>query len=241
MTSKQVEYVGKDLEAMSFADSYHRWILDLMRPYVGRNVVEVGAGTGSFSELLLTTEPDSLTMVEPSEMYGDLCQNISSRSSLPSVRYHQNIFSNVAREIATAGPPDSIIYINVLEHIENDLEELRVVHQTLKSSGHLIVFVPALPMLFSKFDRSIGHFRRYRKGELRSKLEEAGFRVKDLRWFDMLGILPWLLKYRIGGSTSMEAGAVELYDRVAVPVIRRAESLISPPVGKNLFAVAEKI
>jgi len=226
---------------MSFADSYHRWILDLMRPYVGRNIVEVGAGTGSFSELLLTTDPDSLTMVEPSEMYDDLCENISARPNIPSVRYHQNIFSNVAPEIATSGPPDSIIYINVLEHIENDLDELRVVHRTLKPSGHVIVFVPALPMLFSKFDRSIGHFRRYTKGELQKKLEDAGFRVKDLRWFDMLGILPWLVKYRLGGSTSMEAGAVELYDRVAVPVIRRAESLIKPPVGKNLFAVAEKI
>lgn len=241
MTPKRIEYVGKDLEAMSFADSYHRWILDLMRPYVGRNVVEVGAGTGSFSELLLTTRPDSLTMVEPSEMFGELQVNISSRTDVPQVKFHQNIFSNVADEIAASGPPDSIIYINVLEHIENDLDELRVVHRTLKSAGHLVVFVPALPMLFSKFDRSIGHFRRYRRRDLRSKLEEAGFRVKDLRWFDMLGILPWLVKYRIAGSTAMEAGAVELYDRVAVPIIRRAESLISPPVGKNLFAVAEKI
>ena len=241
MTPKQVEYVGKDLEAMSFAESYHRWILDLMRPYLGRNVVEVGAGTGSFSELLLTAHPDSLTMVEPSEMFSELQTNISSRTEARQVRFHQNIFSNVADEIALAGPPDSIIYINVLEHIENDLDELRAVHRTLKSDGHLIVFVPALPMLFSKFDRSIGHFRRYRRSELRSKLEEAGFRVKDLRWFDMLGILPWLLKYRIAGSTAMEAGAVHLYDRLAVPIIRRAETLISPPVGKNLFAVAEKI
>ena len=241
MTSKRIEYVGKDLEAMSFADSYHRWILDLMRPYVGRNMVEVGAGTGSFSELLLTLEPDSLAMVEPSDMFNELQENISSRPNLPRVAFHHDVFSNVADEIASAGPPDSIVYINVLEHIENDLDELRIVHRTLKPGGHLIVFVPALPLLFSKFDRSLGHFRRYRKSELRSRLEEAGFRMKDLRWFDMLGILPWLVKYRIAGSTSMEPGAVHLYDRLAVPVIKRAESLIAPPVGKNLFAVVEKI
>ncbi|HKP67881.1 MAG TPA: class I SAM-dependent methyltransferase [Pyrinomonadaceae bacterium] len=241
MTSERIEYVGKDLEAMSFADSYHRWILDLMRPYVGRSMVEVGAGTGSFSELLLTLKPDSLAMVEPSEMFTELKANISSRAGLPTVTFHNNIFSNVAADIAEAGPPDSISYINVLEHIEDDLAELRIVHRTLKPGGHIIVFVPALPMLFSKFDQSIGHFRRYRKGELSSRLEEAGFRIKDLRWFDMLGILPWLVKYRIAGSTSMEPAAVHLYDRVAVPVIKRAESLISPPVGKNLFAVAEKI
>ena len=241
MTSKQVEYVGKDLEAMSFAELYHRWILDLMRPYLGRKIVEVGAGTGSFSELLLTTNPDSLTMVEPSDMFTELRANISSRPNLPEIKLHHDIFSNVATDISLSGPPDSIIYVNVLEHIENDLDELRVVNRTLKPGGHLIVFVPALPLLFSKFDRSLGHFRRYRKAELRTRLEEAEFRVKDLRWFDMLGILPWLLKYRIAGSTSMEAGAVQLYDRVAVPIIKRAETLISPPVGKNLFAVVEKI
>src|SRR5215510_11495643 len=116
MTSKQVEYVGKDLEAMSFAESYHRWILDLMRPYVGQNIVEVGAGTGSFSELLLTTDPSSLTVIEPSEMYDDLCENISSRDDGPQVKYHRDIFSNVAPQIAATGEPDSIIYINVLEH-----------------------------------------------------------------------------------------------------------------------------
>ncbi|HKX84996.1 MAG TPA: hypothetical protein VJL58_12310, partial [Pyrinomonadaceae bacterium] len=75
MKSSQVEYVGKDLEAMDFAVAYHKWILDLMRPFLGSDIVEVGAGTGSFSELLLTTQPSSLALVEPSAMFDLLEKN----------------------------------------------------------------------------------------------------------------------------------------------------------------------
>ena len=79
-------YVGTDLEAMSFAENYHRWILNELRPYLGKSVVEVGAGTGSFSELLLECRPTSLILVEPSEMVGKLRQNISAEESKPADR-----------------------------------------------------------------------------------------------------------------------------------------------------------
>lgn len=241
MTSPHVEYVGKDLEAMDFAVRYHRWILDLMKPYLGGNIVEVGAGTGSFSELILTTDPDSLSMVEPSGMFEALQRNISSGTTSTKLSFYHDIFSNVAPQIRSSGPPDSIIYVNVLEHIEDDVNELRVIHATLRPGGHLFVFVPALPVLYSKFDKHIGHFRRYRRSELRSKLQEAGFRIKSLRWFDLPGILPWLIKYRLAGSLTMESSAVQLYDKVAVPLIRPVENLINPPAGKNLFAIAERV
>jgi SAM-dependent methyltransferase len=241
MTSSQVEYVGKDLEAMDFAVKYHRWILDLMKPFLGKHVVEVGAGTGSFSELILSTRPSSLTMVEPSDMFHALAANQRLRRSGADLGQYHDVFSNAARDIAARINPDSIIYVNVLEHIENDSEELRTVWETLRPGGHVFIFVPALPILFSKFDQHIGHFRRYRKSELRSKLEHAGFHVRDLRWFDLPGILPWLLKYRLSGSLTMESSAVQLYDRIAVPIIRPFETLIRPPVGKNLFAVAQRI
>src|SRR6186713_2508796 len=106
-----VVYPGKDLEAMSFAVNYHKWILDDLRPFIGRDVVEVGAGTGDFSALLLGSDLDSLALVEPSEMFDQLKQNISSDSTL--VRFHKNIFAHVADEITRVKRPDTIIYINV--------------------------------------------------------------------------------------------------------------------------------
>jgi hypothetical protein len=240
MTETKVEYVGKDLEAMDFAVAYHTWILDRMRPHLGKDLVEVGAGTGSFSAMLLDTRPKTLTLVEPSAMYGSLPASINGHGDATDIRTYNNLFSNVADEIHRAGPPDSILYINVLEHIEDDTAELRIARETLALKGRIFVFVPAMPSLLSAFDRQIGHFRRYRRRELREKVEAAGFKVLAIDWFDMPGILPWLIKYRLLGSLTMESGAVRLYDRVAVPLIRPLENLIRPPIGKNLLLVGER-
>jgi SAM-dependent methyltransferase len=240
MTPPKVEYVGKDLEAMAFAKAYHRWIFDLIRPFLGEHLVEVGAGTGSFSKMLLEIRPESLTLVEPSAMFSALEAAVSEMRTEASINLYNNIFSEIAGEIRSAGPPDSILYINVLEHIEDDSAELRIVHDTLAPTGRAFIFVPALPILFSNFDRHLGHFRRYTRKDLKEKCEEAGFKLLLLRWFDLTGTLPWLVKYRLLKSMKIERGAVHAYDRLAVPVIRPLENLIPPPFGKNLLLIAEK-
>src|SRR5688572_2063243 len=97
-------YVGTDLEAMSFAENYHRWILNELRPHLGKSLVEVGAGSGSFSELLLEVRPSSLILVEPSEMVGKLRQNVSAGESGATVRLFDAAFRDVADEIAAAKP-----------------------------------------------------------------------------------------------------------------------------------------
>ena len=206
--NKKVEYVGKDLEAMDFAVNYHRWILDLMKPFLGKHLVEVGAGTGAFSELLLETAPETLSLVEPSAMFNNLQTNLAKHDSATKIRAFPNIFAEVATEIETEQAPDSIIYINVLEHIEDDQLELEIIHQTLREKGRVFVFVPALPLLFSEFDKQIGHFRRYRKKQLTEKFRAAGFRVLLSRYFDTAGIFPWLVKYRLLKSLTMESRAV---------------------------------
>jgi SAM-dependent methyltransferase len=240
MTPQKVEYAGKDLEAMDFAVAYHTWILDLIKPYLGKNIVEVGAGTGSFSSLLLKTRPDSLTLVEPSAMFEKLLAKFGSTDGQTKIRLFHDLFSNVAENIRMDGSPDSILYINVLEHIDDDVGELRIVYDALGKSRRVILFVPALPLLFSRFDRQIGHFRRYRRSALKEKCEAAGFKILMLRWFDLPGVLPWLVKFRMLRSMEVEPGAVQLYDRLAVPFIRPIENLIPPPFGKNLLLIAEK-
>lgn len=240
MKTVEVEYVGKDLEAMDFAANYHRWILELFEPFLGKRLVEVGAGTGSFSELLLETAPVSLSLVEPSEMFVALEKNLAGSATAAELKFYRNIFTEVAAQIRELQQPDTLIYINVLEHIEDDRLELGAVFDTLAEGGRVCIFVPAMPLLFSDFDKRIGHFRRYRRPELINKCEAAGFRVQLARYFDLPGILPWLVKYRLMRSVTMESGAVQLYDRLAIPIIRSIENLIHPPIGKNLLLVAEK-
>lgn len=239
MAECAVEYVGKDLEAMDLALNYHEWIFELMKPFLGRRVVEVGAGTGGFSELLLKHETDELSLVEPSEMFDALRERFSGVANQGSVRLLKGVFSRLAGEIMSRRP-DSIVYNNVLEHIEDDIRELELVRDVLEPGGKVLIFVPAGRFLFSEFDRRIGHFRRYSRRELVKKVEQAGLRVLEVRKVDSLGVLPWFVKYRLLRFTSMEPRMVRLYDVAAVPVLRRLESVIRPPFGKNLFLAAEK-
>ncbi len=237
--SDQVVYVGKDLEAMSFAVNYHKWILDEFRPSLGKRLVEVGAGTGSFSELLLGEKPQSISIVEPSEMFEFLEQNVRQLETDAEVNLHRAIFAEVRDKIAET-EPDSILYVNVLEHIEDDRGELEMIRETLVLGGRCFIFVPALMSLYGEFDRKIGHFRRYSKAEIEEKCTAAGFRILTSKYFDFAGILPWWLKYKLLKSDSLESGAVALYDKIAVPFVKAFERFVRPPSGKNLLLVVEK-
>ncbi len=239
MTEK-IAYVGKDLEAMSFAVNYHKWILDEFRPFLGKRVVEVGAGTGSFSELILQESIDSLSLVEPSEMFESLTTNVSQIKNKVRVDFYKSIFSGVAAEILDKQKPDSIIYVNVLEHIENDRSELEYIHRTLSKGGRCFIFVPALMSLYGEFDRKIGHFRRYTKRDVEEKCKSAGFKILKSKYFDLAGIVPWFVKYKMLKSDSLDSGAVTLYDKVAIPFVKGMEKFVNVPLGKNVLMVAEK-
>jgi SAM-dependent methyltransferase len=236
-----VIYAGRDLEAMSFARNYHRWILELFEPYLGTRIVEVGAGTGSFSELILTRPVETLSLVEPSTaMYRLLVENVRGLKTKARVETYNAVFGDVAASLGADERPDSIIYVNVLEHIADDEAELRIIQRTLAERGRAFIFVPALRWLYGSFDRELGHQRRYTLGELQEKCRGAGFRILKSTYFDSAGVLPWWVKYRLLGSRTLGPGAVKLYDRFAVPLVKRMEALVAPPLGKSLLLVAEK-
>ena len=234
-------YQGAELEAMDFAYNYHRWIFDIFKPFLGQHLLEVGAGLGSFSQLILAQHAcQTLSLVEPSrDMYEELTANSRQWNTSVQVDTYHGTFAEAA-PLIKAGATDSIIYINVLEHIAADEEELETIHSTLSDGGRAFLFVPALPWLYGVFDERVGHVRRYRKRELEEKLLRAGFQTVVSTYFDLPGIVPWWLKYCLLRSASMQPGAVKLYDRLIVPAARRIESIIPPPIGKNLIIVAEK-
>ena len=232
----QIRYNGRELESMAFAVNYHRWILRRLTPFLGKRIVEVGAGAGSFSELLLETKPDSLMLLEPSNMYAALIQRLSTADKTRIAQAYQCTLG----EAKFSSPPDSIVYVNVLEHIEEDEGELRTAHSILAPGGRVLVFVPANRWLMGSIDRQLGHFRRYTMDELILKCRNAGFIIRLSSYFDMAGIVPWWLKYCLFKSDRMEPAAVRLYDRWVVPIARALEGLVSPPVGKNILLVGEK-
>jgi SAM-dependent methyltransferase len=227
---------------MAGASNYHEWILGVFKPFLGRHLVEVGAGLGSFSELILKHHAcQTLSLIEPShEMYDQLATNAQRLQTNTRIETFHGTFREAAPSIKARQAPDSIIYVNVLEHIMDDDRELDAIHGTLAETGRVFIFVPALPWLYGAFDEKVGHVRRYTKSELERKLQRAGFRIVLLTYFDFPGIGPWWVKYCLLRSATMPPGGVRLYDRWVVPLARRIEALISPPIGKNVIAVAEK-
>jgi SAM-dependent methyltransferase len=235
-------YPGTELEAMTGAPNYHSWILEIFKPYLGAHLVEVGAGVGSFSELILTQHVcKTLSLVEPSDtMYEQLRVHLRQLDSGITVDLYHATFVEAADLIKSEQAPDSIIYVNVLEHIADDEGELEAVRRTLSESGRVFIFVPALKWLFSTFDERIGHLRRYSKSELEEKLRRAGFKILRSSYFDFPGIAPWWFNYRLMRSVTMSSEAVRFYDQFIIPTVRRIESVIAMPIGKNVIAIAEK-
>ena len=235
MTSSK-QYFGKDLEAMTFAKNYHQWIMDFFRPYLGESIAEVGAGSGNFSEYILQSKVRELVAFEPfinmfnilKEKYAhtDNVNTINDFFEMQSINYKEHF--------------DSIFYINVLEHIEDDINALTHAYSALRKNGHLLLFVPALSFLFSDLDKKVGHHRRYSKKQLIDVVESAGFRVKEVRYFDFFGIIPWYIAFVLLKKTTTSTN-VSLYDSLVVPIAKKIEHLISPVIGKNLILVAEKI
>lgn len=229
-------YEGSDLEAMAEARGYHRWIRDEIAPWLGPRVAEVGAGQASFSRLLLEVPVvRDLIAVEPSaRMHARLADALAAE---PRVRLVRGVLADVADEVE--GTLDAAVYVNVLEHARDDAAELAVARRALRPGGRLIVFAPALRWLYSAFDADVGHHRRYHRGPLVRLVRAAGFEVLRARYFDAAGVLPWLVAMRWLRQPLRPAG-VRLYDRAVVPLMRRIESVVPPPIGKNLLLVARR-
>lgn len=235
-------YNGRELESMVFAVNYHRWILDIFQPFLGKHLVEVGAGLGSFSEIIMETLPDSLAMIEPSaNMFPILADRIRAIDERRVGRVYQGTLSGALEAVRKPDLPDAIIYVNVLEHIKDDVRELATAHSALGPGGRVLVFVPANQWLMSALDHQMGHYRRYSLDELTLKCRSAGFKVLLASYFDVLGIIPWWVRYCLLRSTRIEPAAVRLYDRYIVPISRVLESAIRPPIGKNIILVGQKL
>ena len=227
------DYEGQDLEALAVLRNYQRWIMRWFGPYVCGRVIEYGAGTGTFSALL---QPLATNLVSVEPFLHPVLRERFGQSDAVVVS-GRTLEDHVAQqEDATA---DTVVMVNVLEHIDNDTRALQQFHRIMVPGGHLLIFVPALSALMSAMDRHLGHYRRYHRPELRAKLEGSGFDVLALRYFDFLGVVPWLVINRWLGATEFNRTLAWVYDRAVVPLARAIET-IPPPFGKNLIAVARR-
>jgi SAM-dependent methyltransferase len=228
-------YGGNELEAMAEARNYYRWILSIVGPYVGKRVVEIGAGVGNFAAALLqATKVSELTLVEPAEnLFPDLARRFSAE---PRVQ----VAKGFLQEDALFMGMDTLISVNVIEHVARDREFLRAGSMKLVPGGRIIIFAPALAALYGSLDRNFGHYRRYSKKDLGDKLVAEGFSLEVLRYFNFPGVLAWFLTGKVLRRQTLRASSVRAYDRWVVPWLAQLEHRWEPPLGQSLLAIARK-
>lgn len=240
MTTGNAEhYSGKDLEILADAFRYQDWVADQFRPYLHGSVMEIGAGIGSMAREWLTCA-EKLHLVEPAgNLFPVLQKNFQS---CPNVSLHHGVLEEVLSENPTLAVNafDAVVMINVLEHIEDDYCALKTVNRMLVPGGHLLIFVPAMQLLYGSLDRKFGHYRRYTKESLTAICRKTGCEIIDIRYFDLFGAIPWWFVGCVLRSKTLNPIMAKLYDRLVVPLARRVEKAISPPFGKNLVLVARQ-
>jgi len=231
-----VVYEGSDLEALSTLHRYQKWIVETFQPHLGGRAIEIGAGMGNISTLL-RPHVDSLYLVEPSANLGEPLRRRFEGDSGVKV-LHDSLETWMPGIAETSY--DSIILVNVLEHVKDDAAALEGIWQILKPGGKLMLFVPALKFLFSDLDALHGHYRRYYRDDLNRKVRTAGFKIVESRYFDSIGILPWWLLNTKMGATKFNPFLAKVYDIIFAPLSRGLESIIEPPFGKNILLIAKR-
>ena len=222
--------LAETLDNLDGADNYAAWIFEQVEPHLGGEVLEVGAGHGTFTGLL-SARSARVAATDVSERCVSILR--SRFDDDPRV----TVLQGSAADAAELPPFDSAVLINVLEHIEDDDRALRELSATLKPGGRLVLWVPAFTLLYSDFDRRIGHYRRYRKAGLAEKLNSAGYDVADLRYINSVGALAWLVVARLLGRAPTGGTSVKIYDSYFVPVLKRIERRWAMPFGQSVFAV----
>lgn len=198
------------LEALSAAPRFNRWMADTIRPFIGNSVMEIGAGIGNLTRFLVPrTDRYVVTDVDP-EHLARLASRFQHRPNV-QIRFADLSQAESFREFA--GQIDSVVCLNVLEHIEDDLAGLRNIHSALCSGGRAIVLVPQGQEIFGTLDAALGHYRRYSEPELRTRMEQTGFQVEQVIMFNRISRPAWYISGKVFRRTSLGRRQMRLFDR----------------------------
>jgi glycosyltransferase involved in cell wall biosynthesis len=224
------------LARMSRLEPYNRWLVSRFEHAVGRRVLEIGAGFGNITrhlkgrELLVASDLDPVAV---EHLKGTFREDGSVR--IGSYRFPLDA---AARAEVNSLRVDTVVCLNVLEHIEDDRTTLENIREALEPGGRLILLVPAFARLFGTLDEHLHHFRRYEKEELDRKIREAGFEIEDLRFVNRPGIFGWWLNGRVLRRRVLPRGQLLAF-KMLMPMLKR-EEVAPPSAGLSLLAIARR-
>ncbi len=228
------EVLEVTLKKMSGLSHLNRAVFDAIRPWLGERVLEAGAGHGNITQFLAHEARELLTSDIAPRALRALEENFGQNDNVRVLPWDMT----EAPELPPGdAPPDTVVAMNVLEHIEDEALALRRCRELLlPRRGRLILQVPAHEALYSLVDKKLGHHRRYGRERLRGLLEEAGFELEHLQWFNFLGYFGWLANSR-RGNDKLSTGQLAAYQALSRYALA-AERGLPLPTGLSLIAVA---
>jgi SAM-dependent methyltransferase len=226
-----------DLLQMAKAENYRRWQFEMVAPYVKGNVLEVGGGIGNFTPELAGVA-SSVTSIEPNAYCH--ARLVAKTKGLPNVRTYNATVEALDQQVPVTDAFDTVILMNVLEHIKDDEAVLRRLKQRLSPTGRIVVLVPAGPWAFGSTDERLGHYRRYSKASARDLMARLGLTVEALRYYNFIGVWAWWWNAKVRRRQNQNDAQIRLFDRCFVPVISRIEKVIPPPVGQSVLVVGRQ-
>lgn len=229
-----MKYVGGELELFQHARNWKRYFAGYLKPFVRGRVLDVGCGTGVNAEYLLNDQVTSYTFLEPDpDLLARVDEHVRSAVLVNADRINGNTEHLHGRRF------DTILYIDVIEHIEDSKEELLRAYDLLEPGGHLVILVPAYNFLFSPFDTAVGHHRRYNRSMLRSELP-SGLKPVKTFYLDSLGYFLSLANKALLRKALPTASQIRFWDRTIVPCSRVLDNLFMHAFGRSLICITRK-
>lgn len=235
MAALPADEAGADtLEIMAAAPRYAAWQVEMLRPWLGRRIMEIGSGTGNISACLRGLDPELLLLTDTDPWYLDrLRQQFAGDPvvdfadlTLPDPETHQRFAD---RRL------DAVAALNVLEHIEDHLGALQSMRRMVVPGGRVVLLVPALPALYGTLDTELQHCRRYTKASLRAVMAAAGLQDIQTTWYNRLGTFGWWFNARVRKAPRIPVSQLRFFDSL-VPLLRH-ERWLPLPFGQSLIAV----
>ena len=228
-------FIKDDLLQMERAENYNKWLFDLVRPWIGKNVLEIGSGTGNFTGHILRIA-SRVIAVEPNEYCSSvLASRYWNNQNVLIVKKSIEAFNSEDEDLSAV---DTAVSINVFEHLVDDISTLRKLRERLPRGSKIILLVPACPEVYGPIDKSVGHFRRYSKKSLFELNVDAGLTIKKLFYSNFPGLLGWWLNSRLSKRTRQNDSQIEVFNRL-VPVIAGIEKVTGCAIGLSLISIAE--
>lgn len=229
----EISYIGNELHLFQYAENWKRYYGTFIDPYIKGRVLEVGAGIGSTTTYLCDGNHEEWLCLEPDPiLYNELKDKIDAKK-LPACCKSKK---GVSADIDATEKYDTILYIDVIEHIEDDRQELANSVKHLNTNGHLIVLVPAHQFLFNEFDKAIGHYRRYNKKKLLSAAP-ADLQLQKLFYLDSVGLFASMMNKYFLKQEYPTMKQINFWNRSMVPISKITDRIINYTLGKSLIGI----